>query len=114
MPPGLARSGALLQDALIRCVISLTSDEPPTSIHRVRLLTSQTSVGVVLGKKGQTVTQLRAETGAVIKVLPADGLSSECGALLVWVLLRWLELREGWVLGLEGGPSRSARRRPLQ
>ena len=35
---------------------------------------------MVLGKKGQTVTQLRAETGAAIKVLPADGLSSEWGA----------------------------------
>ena len=29
---------------------------------------------MVLGKKGQTVTQLRVETGAAIKVLPADGL----------------------------------------
>lgn len=67
------------QDALIRCVISLTSDDAPTGNHRVRLLTSQASVGVVLGKKGHTVTQLRAETGAIIKVLPADGLQGGFG-----------------------------------
>lgn len=38
----------------------------------MRLLTAQASVGMVLGKRGATVSQLRQETGATIKVLPAD------------------------------------------
>lgn len=38
----------------------------------MRLLTAQASVGIVLGKRGATVSQLRQETGASIKVLPAE------------------------------------------
>ena len=70
------------QDALIRCVLALTAEDPPSSLQRVRLLTSQASVGMVLGKRGATVTQLRQETGAAIKVLALEGLAypeSECG-----------------------------------
>ena len=33
------------QDALIRCAIALSSDEPAAASHRVRLLTTQASVG---------------------------------------------------------------------
>ena len=61
------------QDALIRCVLSLTADDAASGDpHRVRLLTGQASVGMVLGKRGATVTQLRQETGAAIKVLPLE------------------------------------------
>ncbi|PSC73232.1 KH domain-containing protein [Micractinium conductrix] len=60
------------QDALIRCVIALTAVDASAGLHRVRLLTAQASVGMVLGKRGATVSQLRQETGATIKVLPAD------------------------------------------
>lgn len=67
------------QDALIRCIIALTADEPPSAAHRVRLLTAQASVGIVLGKRGATVSQLRQETGASIKVLPAEPLPAGYG-----------------------------------
>jgi poly(rC)-binding protein 2/3/4 len=60
------------QDALVRCVIALTADDAPAAPHRVRLLTAQASVGIVLGKRGATVSQLRQETGASIKVLPTE------------------------------------------
>eukprot|EP00887_Chlorella_sp_A99_P004311 scaffold15.g4311.t1 len=60
------------QDALIRCVLALAGEEAASSMQRVRLLTSQASVGMVLGKRGATVTQLRQETGAAIKVLALD------------------------------------------
>ena len=48
-------------------------------MHRVRLLTLQASVGMLLGKRGATVTQLRLETGAGIKVLPMDPLPPAYG-----------------------------------
>lgn len=60
------------QDALVRCAISLTADDAASGQHRVRLLAAQTSIGVVLGKKGLTVMQLRQETGAAIRVHPVE------------------------------------------
>ncbi|KAL4448560.1 hypothetical protein ABPG75_005779 [Micractinium tetrahymenae] len=67
------------QDALIRCVIALTADDASAASHRVRLLTAQASVGMVLGKRGATVSQLRQETGAAIKVLPAEAVPPAFG-----------------------------------
>ncbi|KAI3426171.1 hypothetical protein D9Q98_008548 [Chlorella vulgaris] len=67
------------QDALIRCLIALTQDDAPGAGHRVRVLTAQASVGMVLGKRGATVSQLRQETGAGIKVLPADAVPPAYG-----------------------------------
>jgi hypothetical protein len=67
------------QDALVRCVLALVGDEPAAAAQRVRLLTAQASVGCVLGKRGATVSQLRAETGASVKVLPADPLPAAFG-----------------------------------
>ena len=60
------------QDALVRCAISLTADDTTNGQHRMRLLAPQTSIGAVLGKKGQTVMQLRQETGATIRVQPVE------------------------------------------
>ncbi|KAL4423076.1 hypothetical protein ABPG77_005881 [Micractinium sp. CCAP 211/92] len=67
------------QDALIRCVIALTADDASAASHRVRLLTAQPSVGMVLGKRGATVSQLRQETGAAIKVLPSEAVPPAYG-----------------------------------
>lgn len=60
------------QDALVRCAISLTADDTSSGLHRIRMLAPQTSIGAVLGKKGQTVMQLRQETGATIRVQPVE------------------------------------------
>ena len=60
------------QDALVRCAISLTADDTASGLHRVRMLAPVTSIGAVLGKKGQTVMQLRQETGATIRVQPVE------------------------------------------
>lgn len=56
----------------MRCCLPLAADDAPAAPHRVRLLTAQASVGIVLGKRGATVSQLRQETGASIKVLPTE------------------------------------------
>ncbi len=52
--------------------LHVPADDSPAAPHRVRLLTAQASVGIVLGKRGATVSQLRQETGASIKVLPTE------------------------------------------
>ncbi len=89
----------------------------PSSLAKTYMLLQ---VGVVLGKKGQTVTQLRAETGAAIKVLPAEGLQQDeanpdevvqvegsmqqCIAALrgVATLLRGWQVRQGQGCGMAG------------
>jgi transcription antitermination factor NusA-like protein len=57
-----------MQDALIRCVLSLSADDHPAVPQRVRLIIPASAVGALLGKRGSTVNQLRQETGAVIKI----------------------------------------------
>jgi transcription antitermination factor NusA-like protein len=60
------------QDALVRCAISLTADDTSNGQHRMRLVAPQTSIGAVMGKKGQTMMQLRQEAGAAIRVQPME------------------------------------------
>lgn len=48
----------------------------------MRLLAAQASVGIVLGKRGATVSQLRQETGASIKVVPSDAMPAAYGGSL--------------------------------
>ena len=61
------------QDALVRCAISLSGEDSASAgQHTLRLLSPQMSIGVVLGKRGQTVMQLRQETGAAIQVQPVE------------------------------------------
>ena len=55
------------------------ADDLPSALHRVRLLTAQASVGMVLGKRGATVSQLRLETGASIKVVPSEMIAPAFG-----------------------------------
>jgi hypothetical protein len=55
------------------------ADDSPAALHRVRLLTAQASVGMVLGKRGATVSQLRHETGAGIKVVPSEAIAPAFG-----------------------------------
>lgn len=55
------------------------ADDASAASHRVRLLTAQPSVGMVLGKRGATVSQLRQETGAAIKVLPSEAVPPAYG-----------------------------------
>jgi transcription antitermination factor NusA-like protein len=66
------------QDALVRCAMCL--NQPEEGQHRVRLLVPQTAIGAVLGKKGQTIMQLRQETGAAIRVHPTDAPIAACAA----------------------------------
>jgi poly(rC)-binding protein 3/4 len=60
------------QDALVRCAISLTADDSSNGQHRMRLVAPQTSIGAVMGKKGQTMMHLRQEAGAAIRVQPME------------------------------------------
>jgi predicted RNA-binding protein YlqC (UPF0109 family) len=71
LDPGLSRNPA--QDALVRCTISMLADEAAGTVHKVRLLAPKASVGALLGKRGATVTQLRQESGANVKVHSAGG-----------------------------------------
>jgi poly(rC)-binding protein 2/3/4 len=56
----------------VRCAISLTADDTSSGQHRMRLVAPQTSIGAVMGKKGQTMMQLRQEAGASIRVQPME------------------------------------------
>lgn len=49
-------------------------DEEGEPVVTARLLVSNTMVGCLLGKKGDVIQRLRSETGANIRVLPADHL----------------------------------------
>jgi len=71
------------QDALVRCAISLNSDEGSSRNHVVRLLAPQVSIGAVLGRKGATVMQLRQETGASIRVLAVEAPLAAAAAVAI-------------------------------
>lgn len=70
------------QDALVRCAISLSSDDGSMR-HVIRLLAPQVSIGAILGKKGATVMQLRQETGAAIRVLSVEAPLAAAAALAI-------------------------------
>ncbi|KAK9832299.1 hypothetical protein WJX74_005674 [Apatococcus lobatus] len=66
------------QDALVRCCHGVLSDQASaaasagtgTSHHTVCLLAPTPQVGAILGKAGSIVAQIRAETGAGIRIHP--------------------------------------------
>lgn len=60
------------QDALIRAVLCMYEgfQSETESVMKVKLLAESASIGVLLGKKGATISQLRKETGAFIRVQP--------------------------------------------
>lgn len=71
------------QDALVRCAISLSSDDNSSRSHVIRLLAPQVSIGSVIGRKGATVLQLRQETGASIRVLSVEAPLAAAAAVAI-------------------------------
>jgi transcription antitermination factor NusA-like protein len=71
------------QDALVRCAISLATDDSSSKSNIIRLLAPQVSIGAVLGKKGATVVQLRRETGASVRVLTVEAPLAAAAAVAV-------------------------------
>jgi poly(rC)-binding protein 2/3/4 len=53
-----------------------SDDDNDNNVVTARLLVPNNMVGCVLGKRGDVIQRLRSETGANIRVLPADHLPS--------------------------------------